>query len=243
MGISLRLLFLAAFLYVGFVLYSDAELQAHMANPDNSKVVLLFAGAVLDAVAIALVLTVLVVPAIGDRVGSFFFNPDQKIEHDPHADAISKLAQGDPEGAIEDYENILRKDPADTLALSEIARICCRDLGDTARAAIVIEHALESDWSQEQGSFLANRLVDVYLLQDDPVRARQLLVELASTMEGTKFAANALHRIHEVDRSIETGSHASSYIENSPESADEQEQAHQDPPFPPAGESEPPATA
>jgi hypothetical protein len=135
MGIFLRLLFLTVFSYVGYVLISDAQIQAHMEHPDNSKVVLLFAGTVLDGAAIAIVLTVLVVPAIGERIGAFFFNPSEEIEHDAHADAISRLAQGDPEGAIEDYEEILKKDPTDTLAISEIARICCRDLGDTPRAA------------------------------------------------------------------------------------------------------------
>ena len=205
MGISLRLLFLAAFTWVGYVLFSEAEVQAHLENPDNSKVVLLFAGAVLDGTVIALILTILVVPAVGDRIGSFFFNPSEKIEHDQHADAIAKLAQGDFEGAIEDYEEIWARDPSDTLAVSEIARICCRDLGDTARAATVIERALEREWPHEQSSFLANRLADVYLLQNDLVRARQLIVEIASNMEGTKYAANALHRLREIDRSLETG--------------------------------------
>ena len=226
MGISLRLLFLAAFSWVGFVLYSEAETQAHLPDPDNNKVVLLFAGTVLDGAAIALILTLMVVPAIGDRVGSFFFNPGTQIEHDPHADAIAKLAQGDPEGAINIYEDILKKDPSDTLAISEIARICYRDLDDTARAATVFERALEDEWPHEQSSFLVNRLADVYLLQGDPFRARELLVQVATTLEGTKYAANALHRIHEVDRSIETGAPASNYLEEEtqqPEPAQEPE--------------------
>jgi tetratricopeptide (TPR) repeat protein len=229
MGIFLRLLFLAAFAWVGFVLCKEAEVQAHLPEPDNSRVVLLFGGAVLDGTVIALILTMLVLPAVGDKIGSFFFNPDQRIEHDPHADAIAKLAQGDPESAIEVYESILSNDPSDTLAISEIARICCRDLGDTARAATVIEHALETEWPHEQSSFLANRLADVYLLQNDVVRARQLLIEIAQNLEGTKYAANALHRIHEVDRSLETGVRAPVYFEGVEEAA------------PAAEQSEPPA--
>jgi tetratricopeptide (TPR) repeat protein len=213
MGVFLRLLFLAAFSWVGFVLCSEAEIQAHLAEPDNSKVVLLFGGAVLDGTAVALILTMLVLPAVGDRIGSFFFNPSEKVEHDQHGDAIAMLAQGDFEGAIEVYEEIFAKDPSDTLALSEIARICCRDLGDTARAATVIERALETEWPHEQSSFLANRLADVYLLQNDMLRARQLLIEIAENMEGTKYAANALHRLHEMDRSLEAGAKVSIYFE------------------------------
>jgi tetratricopeptide (TPR) repeat protein len=239
MGIFLRLLFLAAFMWVGYILYTEAETQAHLPTPDNSKVVALFAGSILDGTAVALVLTILVVPAIGDRIGAFFFNPGEEIEHDRHGDAIAKLAQGDPEGAIEIYEEIFAKDSSDTLALSEIARICCRDLGDTARAATVIEHALEKDWPHEQSSFLANRLADVYLLQDDHVRARQLLLQIAENLEGTKYAANALHRLHEMDRALEAGVRAPVYFEG----AEQPSEAGQRAGIPASEESEPPASA
>jgi tetratricopeptide (TPR) repeat protein len=215
MGIFLRLLFLTAFSWVGYVLYTEVQTQAHLPTPDNNKVVLLFAGAILDGAAVALVLTLLVVPAVGERIGAYFFNPSEKIEHDRHADAIAKLAQGDFEGAIDDYQDIYAKDPSDTLALSEIARICCRDLGDTARAATVIERALEGEWPHEQGSFLGNRLADIYLLQDDAVRARQILIQIAENLDGTKFAANAQHRLHEIDRALEAGVKPISYLEGS----------------------------
>jgi len=202
MGIFLRLLLLAAFAWVGFYLFSEARAQADLAAPDPSRVIILFGATVVDGIVVALLVAVLVAPALGERAGAFFFNPGEEIEPDPHAAAIARLALGDPEGAIEAYERILAKDPADTLALSEIARICCRELGDTARAATVIERALDGEWPHEQGSFLANRLADIYLLQEDTPRARQLLVEIAQSMEGTKYAANALHRLHEIDRMI-----------------------------------------
>jgi tetratricopeptide (TPR) repeat protein len=205
MSIYFRLLALAIFAWIGFALLSEAAAQSHLDDPDKSKVVLLFGGTLLDGLALAVIVITLVLPAIGEAAGSFFFNPGGEIEHDPHADAIAKLAQGDPEGAIEQYEAILAKDPSDTLALSEIARICCRDLGDTARAATVIEHALDTEWPQEQSSFLANRLADIYLLQDDPMRARMVILQIAENMEGTRFAANAIHRLNEIDRALEAG--------------------------------------
>ena len=89
--------------------------------------------------------------------------------------------------------------------MSEIARICCRDLGDTARGAAVIEEALKGEWTAEQSSFLANRLVDIYLLQHDTMRARQVVLEIATSLEGTKFSANARHRLHEIDQLINSG--------------------------------------
>jgi tetratricopeptide (TPR) repeat protein len=216
MGIFVRLLLLAALAWVGFVLLSQAEVQAHLDDPDKSKVLMLFGAFFLDGIGIAVIAAVVVVPAIGRSVGELFFNPGEEVAHDAHADAIAKLAQGDFEGAIEDYEAIFAKDPSDTLALSEIARICCRDLGDTPRAATVIEKALETDWPEEQGSFLANRLADIYLLQDDPLRARTVIMQIAEKMEGTRFAANARHRLNEIDRAIESGSRTRASIEDAP---------------------------
>jgi tetratricopeptide (TPR) repeat protein len=217
MGISIRLLLLAAFLWVGFILYSQAQAQAHLEDPDKAKVLMLFGGTVIDGIGIAVLVAMTIVPAIGESIGALFYNPGGEIEHDAHADAIARLAQGDPEGAIEDYEAILAKDPGDTLALSEIARICCRDLGDTARAATVIEKALDGEWPEEQSSFLANRLADIYLLQDDPIRARLVIMQIAENMEGTRYAANAQHRLHEIERSIESGVHAQASIEDAAE--------------------------
>jgi hypothetical protein len=240
MGIYLRLLLLAAFVWVGYILYSDAQVQAHLDNPDKARVIMLFGGTLLDGLGIAVIVAFTVVPAIGETLGSFFYNPGGKIEHDPHADAIARLAQGDPEGAIEDYQAILAKDPADTLALSEIARICCRDLGDTARAATVIEQALDGEWPEEQSSFLANRLADIYLLQEDPFRARMAILQIAENMEGTKYAANAQHRLNEIDRLIESGARTGATLEEAPEASEataEPEGVETE------GEEEPPAGA
>jgi hypothetical protein len=199
MGVFLRLLLLAAFLWVGFILYSEAREQSHLDQPDNTKVVLLFVGTILDGAVVATMLAMLIVPIIGESVGGYFFNPGTQIEKDDHAIAIAKLAQGDPEGAIAHYQDILSRDPMDTLAISEIARICCRDLGDTARGASTIETALETEWPPQQSSFLANRLADIYLLQDDRARAREVLMEVVGAMAGTKFAANAQHRLREIE--------------------------------------------
>ena len=214
MGSFLRLLLLAALLWVGYILYAEAREQGHLDQPDNTKVVLLFGGTIIDGAIVATMLAMWIVPAIGESVGGYFFNPGEKVDKDDHAIAIAKLAQGDPEGAIEHYRDILARDPADTLAISEIARICCRDLEDTARGASTIEQALEAEWPPQQSSFLANRLADIYLLQDDPGRAREVLTEVVGAMAGTRYAANAQHRLREIERAIATGVRAPEGLED-----------------------------
>jgi tetratricopeptide (TPR) repeat protein len=213
MGIFLRLLLLLAFAWVAYVLCLDLHDQSQLENVDGSRVVLLFAGLILDGAVIALILTLIVVPAVGDRLGSFFYNPGETVEHDLHTDAIAKLAQGDAEGAIGIYQEMIKKEPHNTHAVSEIARICCRNLGDTPRGAAVLEQALSVEWPHEQSSFLANRLADIYLLQSDIPRAREILVQIAENMEGTRYAANALHRIHEIDQAVTTNTKPPIYFE------------------------------
>jgi hypothetical protein len=84
----------------------------------------------------------------------------------------------------------------------------------------VIEQALDNEWPEEQSSFLANRLADIYLLQEDPIRARLVILQIAENMEGTKFAANAQHRLHEIDRAIEYGHRPLLASDESPEPAE-----------------------
>ena len=55
-------------------------------NVDGTRIMVLFLGIVLIAVVIGTTVAITVVPAIGESVGSFFYNPDEKIEKDSHAD-------------------------------------------------------------------------------------------------------------------------------------------------------------
>jgi tetratricopeptide (TPR) repeat protein len=214
---TFRLLVLAVLFYLGWVLLSEAETQAHLESPDQSKVVLLYLATASVGVGIAALIATMVVPALGNFIGNRIFNPGGELALDPHTEATAKVAREDYEGAIKDYEAILWKDPSDTLALSEIARICCRDLNDPIRAAIVIERALAHEWPLEQSSFLANRLADIYLLREEPHRARDVLTQVAETMEGTKYARNAEHRVQEIDRAMALGGRAAGQLEDADE--------------------------
>jgi len=198
MGPFFRLIFLASLAWVGVVLFREEQMQAHLASPDSSRVVMLFGGVVVVGIIGAVLIAQMVVPAIGDLVAGFVAGPGKGFEHTRHSDAAALLARGDAEGAISVYEEIVAKDPADAFAVSEIARICCRELDDPARGAAVIEEALRREWALEKASFLAHRLADVYLLQDDAGRAREVLLDVVRTMAGTKYAAQAQRRVREM---------------------------------------------
>jgi tetratricopeptide (TPR) repeat protein len=164
---------------------------------------LFYIGIIIITVGIGMVVGLSLIPAIGDKVGAFFYNPDEEIEKDPHADAIAEMAQGNYVGAIKEYFRAYDKNPLDTHALSEIAHIYCDKLGDPEAASVALEEALKKEWPPEQGVFLWNRLVDVYWsYQKDALRAREVLIGIAENLPETKYAANAQHRLNEIDREL-----------------------------------------
>lgn len=188
-------------LWLEFVLYRQAQSLRNMEMVDGTKVLVFFLSIVAIAIVIGTIVAVTLIPAIGESVGGFLFNPNQAVEKDPHAGAMAKMAQGDYEGAIEEYRQAYENDTSDLHALSEIVHIYCDKLGDVDSGQKVLEEALEKDWPAEQTAFLATRLVDIYwTYKHDAESARHLLNQITETMPDTKHAANAFHRLHEIDR-------------------------------------------
>ena len=198
-----RGLFLGGLILLEVVMYHQVVEIRDADNPDNTKLLVLFAAILFVAVVIGTIIAVAVIPSIGETIGNFFFNPNQQIEKNPHFDALAKIAQGDYEGAIADYKKNLAEDPHDMHALSEIVHIYCDKLHDHDAAEKFLEESLQQEWPPEQGAFLASRLVDVYWNhKHDATRARHVLLQIAETMPDTRHAANAVHRLHEIDRAL-----------------------------------------
>ena len=199
-----RLLIFLGLLWLTFVLFREAQAANNKPDADASRLVLLFGGVVLVGGAAGILFVLMVMPQIGDAIGNFFFQPNQQIEKDPHSAAQSALARGDHEAAIEEYRQILENDPTDTLAYSELAKISCEHFEDPADAAETLEQALEREWPPEDAAFLSSRLVDVYWkFQRDARSARALLMQIIETMPGTRHAANAEHRLREIEQQLE----------------------------------------
>jgi len=207
MRVFVRLIIILALAYLGYVLFNEAHAaNADAEHSDPTKLMLLFAGIIMIALVIGTILALSLVPAIADKVGGFFYNPDEKIEKDPSSVAISKMAQGDFQGAVEEYARIFEKNPDDTHALSEIVHIYCDRLGEPQKAAEVLENVLQNEWPPEQMAFFATRLVDVYWdYQRDAERSQAVLEQIIGAMPGTKFSANATHRLHDIQRIVLTG--------------------------------------
>lgn len=198
-----RVLILLALVWVCVVLFTDARAQMKKPEPDQSKVVLYFGAVVLLGGVAGVLVVTQALPALGDAIGNLFFSPNERIEKAPHADAMAAMARGDYEAAVQGYLSAFEKDPHDTLALSEMAKIECEHLHDPAAAADLLEQALEREWTPEDAAFLTTRLVDVYWKYQHNARdARSLLMQIIESMAGTKHAANAQHKLQEIERAL-----------------------------------------
>jgi len=222
MRILARAIFILGLILLAVVLYRETQILRSSEFVDGTRIMVLFLAIIFIAIVIGATVAITIVPAIGESVGSFFFNPDQEIEKDPHADAMAKIAQGDYNGAIEEYTQAIENNPEDTHAISEIVHLYCDKLGDPHSAEELLSEMLEKEWPPEQSAFLASRLVDVYWNhEEDAESACHILRQVIETMPDTKYAANATHRLHEIERALGHGETHSLSLEEKPESESE----------------------
>lgn len=196
-----RLVVVLALGWLALNLFGQARVASAQEEVDGVRVMMLFGGVVLVGALAGGMAVVSFLPELGDRIGNFFFNPSDRVEANPHSKALGYVARGDYQAAIAEYQRYWQEDPSDTLALSEITHLYCDKLHDPAPAAEVLESALNHDLSPGDAAFLSSRLVDVYWnYMRDGSRARMLLQQIVDTLPGTKHAANANHRLQEIER-------------------------------------------
>jgi hypothetical protein len=209
MRVFLRLVIVSALAWLAYVLLLQAHALQRQENPDpttNQTIIMLFGGVTVLALIIGTITALSLLPALGESLANLFYGPNVEIEKDPHSEAVAKCAQGDFEGAIDAYMDIFENNHSDVMALSEVIHIYCDRLHDYNQAAKVLEEALQEEYPLEDSAFLCNRLVDVYwLYQHDARKARQLLIQVAENMPNTKHAANAQHRLQQIDHMLELG--------------------------------------
>ena len=202
MRILPRVLVVMIMFFVTFLLIRHVKIVSEAEDFDKSLLIKYYFWILSFAITTALVTCIALLPLFGEFTGNVFFNPNEKIERNPHADAMARLAAGDVEGAIEEYRAVFEDDPQDLHAASEVIRLFCEKLHQPEPAADFLVEALSyEDRTQEEIAFLSQRLVDVcrhYL--HDGIRARAILIRIAEDMPESREAANAIHRLQEIDR-------------------------------------------
>ena len=193
-SILLRLVSLLLALVVCAIAYDKTN-----AMDENSQLVwripiFVIGGAVLSLMAVAFFL-----PAIGDRIGQFFYSSPEQVEPDPGSKARALVAQGDYEGAMEAYLDVARQMPQDRLPVVEAMRLAREKLHDPRKAIEIIEEAVDGrDWPEEDAAYFLFRLVEMHEddLQDRATAAT-FLQHVVRNFPGTRHAANAIHKLRD----------------------------------------------
>ena len=142
-----------------------------------------------------------VIPALGDRMAESFYSAPEKVEQTPTHKAMAMVAQGDYPRAIELFKKALAEGPKDRFALTEMVKLHQEKLGDSATAAELLESASHDEsWGTDDRCFFMIRLADLYSNQrQDFARARQVLERLIQSHPESNHAANAHHKLNELD--------------------------------------------
>lgn len=142
------------------------------------------------------------IPWLGDSIGEAVFSSGEQVTHDYQMKAVSKIAQGDYDGAIKLYEGILRDKPEDPFPIAEIARIYIDKMNDPVRALDFIQEHLESkEWPVDDAAFLMFRMIDIHVDNlHDYDTAHDLIEEVIANFPNTRHSANAHHKLHEVEQ-------------------------------------------
>lgn len=169
----------------------------------------LFVVVLLGGLVIAILATKVILPWLGDSVATFFYSSGDKITSSPELRAASKVAQGDYEGAIAEFEKILAANPKDLMAISEIAKLRAERLHQPEEAVRHLREWLNrAGWNAEDEAFLRFRWIDLLLAQGRQAEAETMLGEVMEKHAGTRHAANAHHRLNELRASVGTPSKA-----------------------------------
>jgi hypothetical protein len=142
-----------------------------------------------------------VIPALGDRVADSFYSAPERVEQTLTHKAMALVAQGEYRKAIEMFEKSLAEGPKERFALMEMVKLHQDKLGDTTAAVNLLEGAIvDESWGTDDRCFFMIKLSDLHGTHlGDFVRARQVLEELIQNHPASNHAANAHHKLNELD--------------------------------------------
>ena len=177
MRLLLRWVALLALSATLYYLFSVAHASQTGDNPDGSKLVACYAGIVFAGAGLAALLSLWLLPVVGDFIGGFLYSPVAEERH-PHADALAKIAVGDYAAAILEYEKRLEEVPEDMMAVNEVVRLYRERLHDPESAAQFLDRMLEyGDWTDYQRGILYERLQEIRVTtppETDPASQHEL---------------------------------------------------------------------
>jgi tetratricopeptide (TPR) repeat protein len=142
-----------------------------------------------------------ILPKLGDAVGTAMYSSGEEVKADGSMRAAARMAAGDYDGAIDEYKKVIAEKPGDPFPVSEIAKIYAEKFKDPNRALTYLQAHLEShEWAEDNAAFLMFRIVDIHMHEHHLEEAKDILEQVVGNFPGTRHAANAKHKINEVEQ-------------------------------------------
>lgn len=160
------------------------------------KLLLFIVGGLIVGIPAALI----VAPVLGDKLGDFFYNAPEKVVPIPGSAARAKMAQGDYEGAVEEFIKLAESDPNDRTPWVEVLRIQREKLGDPQAALNSAMTALAAhQWPEDDEAFFLFRVVEISRDElNQPDIAIDALNTIVEKFPETRNSANAMHMLREM---------------------------------------------
>lgn len=159
----------------------------------------------LTAGVVGILFVVHVLPAIVQRFTHAIYDSGEMVGHDVMRDARSLFAQGEYEAAIEEFSNAIAAEPGNRMPWMEIAKIQKDCLDDPQAAIETLSQAIEAfGWPMDDGVYFRFRLAELHeQVNGDHTAAAALMQQVAELYPNTRHAANAKHRLQELDQGVE----------------------------------------
>ena len=182
------------------LLEGEAVPESLVPSKDVRNAVKLLTYCILLAAGIGFVSVQWVIPMLGDAVSTATYSSGEKVGPSPHAKALSFVTQGKYQEALEEFQRLSAENPTDRFPIMEIVKLQTGKLSDIDGAINTLRGALEQEWPEEDATFFAQRLADLYRDEKgDLASAKEILQQLIQQFPGTPAAGNATHRLREIE--------------------------------------------
>ena len=141
-----------------------------------------------------------VIPMLGDAVSTATFSSGEQAGPNPNAKAISFMTQGKYQEALAEFQRLAAENPTDRYPVMESVKLQLGKLEDVDGAMATLHKALELEWPEEDATFFAQRLADLYYEEKgDTASAKEMLNHIIQQFPGSPAAGNATHRLREIE--------------------------------------------
>lgn len=190
--------FIHAFIFIGMLslLYATFSGNNDATNTFSQLPVL-----ILTAIYLGVLFVLYILPTLTDRATSAVLGSNALVEKDPLHDARAASARGDYQEAMVIYAKVSQEEPSNRLPWVEIAKIQREKCQDPSTAIHTLTTALEShEWLLEDAAFFMGKIAEIYS-QDlkNTSAAINILQRMIETFPNTRHAANAKHKLRELE--------------------------------------------